>query len=243
MGRKKITIAPITNQTIRKSTFEKRRVGLLKKAMELSILCGVPISVTMEDPDEKSELSIYSSHPFEEAVVDKFESVSKYRLFTNEHFYDMVPGRYSKDDVGHRISKPPSIRSSAFSSFPNSVESEQDSLCMLSPPLSFDPFQDPEPHQIHSHFADNFMMIPNPFDYNSEYIPNSEQCVFGDDLQPFTISNSQKTDSNNTQFVKRRSYQMMYDDDTEQIQQSPAKRRRLNDNEPVFQPEIDGFQL
>ena len=45
MGRNKITIERITNDRNRIATFNKRRVGLIKKAMELSILCGCDISM------------------------------------------------------------------------------------------------------------------------------------------------------------------------------------------------------
>ena len=140
MGRKKIDITPISNNTIRKSTFEKRRVGLLKKAMELSILCSTPVSVTLIEPDEKQDLCVYSSHPFEKVVLDKFDSVSNYRLFTNENYDDMVPGRYSKDNIGYRISKTPTTRSTSFSlSNSNSIESEHDEdPPFLLPPPVFD---------------------------------------------------------------------------------------------------------
>lgn len=44
MGRKKITIEPITDERNRHVTFNKRKSGLIKKAMELSILCNCQIS-------------------------------------------------------------------------------------------------------------------------------------------------------------------------------------------------------
>lgn len=40
MGRKSLTIKKISDFKLRRTTFEKRKQGLLKKAMELSILCG-----------------------------------------------------------------------------------------------------------------------------------------------------------------------------------------------------------
>lgn len=47
MGRKKISIKPIIHPSTRRATFEKRRIGLLKKAMELSILCTSTVSLTI----------------------------------------------------------------------------------------------------------------------------------------------------------------------------------------------------
>lgn len=51
MGRKKIEIKRIENSTNRQVTFSKRRIGLLKKARELSVLCDAEVA-----------LIIFSSH-------------------------------------------------------------------------------------------------------------------------------------------------------------------------------------
>lgn len=45
MGRGKIAIAKIESRTNRQVTFSKRRVGLLKKAHELSVLCDAQIGL------------------------------------------------------------------------------------------------------------------------------------------------------------------------------------------------------
>ncbi|RVW29427.1 MADS-box protein FBP24 [Vitis vinifera] len=45
MGRGKIAIRRIENQTSRQVTFSKRRAGLLKKTHELSVLCDVQIGL------------------------------------------------------------------------------------------------------------------------------------------------------------------------------------------------------
>ncbi len=47
MGRKKITIEPIKDDRNRHVTFNKRKTGLIKKAMELSILCNCNISLVI----------------------------------------------------------------------------------------------------------------------------------------------------------------------------------------------------
>lgn len=267
MGRKRIEIAPIQNNTIRKSTFEKRRVGLLKKAMELSILCKVPISVTMEEPDEKHSLSIYSSHPFEEAVLDKFESVSNYRLFTNDHFNDMKPGRYSKQDIGYRISKRPSIsRSPEFIQHGNPP--------FMHPPMVYDeneqiqqdeqePFvidtnwqkhytseyyghqyKNNESNQINSNFGDDqiqqncmsIMMSPPPLQIDDGMFSWENTPMF----KPLPVFVDDQKDNKQRQSVKRRSVDLM-DNNQEKIQKiRPRKRRRLS--EPIFQPEIYNSQ-
>ncbi|RVW40805.1 Agamous-like MADS-box protein AGL15 [Vitis vinifera] len=45
MGRGKIEIKKIENANSRQVTFSKRRVGLLKKASELAILCDAQVGV------------------------------------------------------------------------------------------------------------------------------------------------------------------------------------------------------
>ncbi|KAJ4814218.1 Agamous-like MADS-box protein AGL80 [Rhynchospora pubera] len=55
MGRKKATMALIPNLTTRQSTFRNRKASLLKKARELSLLCGQPVYLGVSDgPDGSS---------------------------------------------------------------------------------------------------------------------------------------------------------------------------------------------
>jgi len=59
MGKKKIEVVKlIENQTSRNITFCKRKKGILKKAMELSILCGADVSLIFQDIT-KDKLVIY----------------------------------------------------------------------------------------------------------------------------------------------------------------------------------------
>ncbi|XP_031273010.1 agamous-like MADS-box protein AGL104 [Pistacia vera] len=50
MGRVKLEIKRIENNTNRQVTFSKRRNGLIKKAYELSILCDIDIALIMFSP-------------------------------------------------------------------------------------------------------------------------------------------------------------------------------------------------
>ena len=59
MGRKKIQIARIADRRQREVTFKKRKQGLLKKAMELSRLCGCRVALIVID--EKHRVTKYSS--------------------------------------------------------------------------------------------------------------------------------------------------------------------------------------
>ncbi|WWC69218.1 uncharacterized protein I206_103155 [Kwoniella pini CBS 10737] len=45
MGRKKIEIRPLTDERNRNVTFLKRKAGLMKKAWELSVLCGADVNI------------------------------------------------------------------------------------------------------------------------------------------------------------------------------------------------------
>lgn len=60
MGRKKIEIKRIENNKMRRVTFRKRRIGLLKKAIELSLLTGAKVYLKVYHERDKS-LMEYSS--------------------------------------------------------------------------------------------------------------------------------------------------------------------------------------
>lgn len=58
MGRVKLQIKRIENNTNRQVTYSKRRNGLMKKAYELSVLCDVDVGLIMFSPSGR--LSLYS---------------------------------------------------------------------------------------------------------------------------------------------------------------------------------------
>lgn len=62
MGKNKIKIEKITSDRTRNVTLYKRRKGLIKKAMELSLLCDAEIFLAVVDK-EKQKLSYFSSTP------------------------------------------------------------------------------------------------------------------------------------------------------------------------------------
>ena len=61
MGAKKLkNYSLIDDKKVRVQTYTKRKRGLIKKAMELSKLCGVQIFLTIHD-DKKSNLVVYNT--------------------------------------------------------------------------------------------------------------------------------------------------------------------------------------
>jgi hypothetical protein len=70
MGRNKIKIEKIKNERIRQVTFYKRKKGLLKKAMELSLLCEVKMLLGIVDKNDK--VMIYSSESNIAGFVNRY---------------------------------------------------------------------------------------------------------------------------------------------------------------------------
>ncbi|KAL3833621.1 hypothetical protein ACJIZ3_008357 [Penstemon smallii] len=71
MGRQKIEIIKIKNKTRLQVTFTKRRLGLFKKASELSVLCGAKIAILVQSPGGK----IFTfGNPSVESVLHSFQT-------------------------------------------------------------------------------------------------------------------------------------------------------------------------
>ncbi|KAK2390857.1 agamous MADS-box protein AGL62 [Trifolium repens] len=70
-GRRKIEMKRMTNDSNMHVTFSKRRSELLKKASELSTLCGVNVSLVVLSPGGE----IFSfGHPNVDTIVDRYLS-------------------------------------------------------------------------------------------------------------------------------------------------------------------------
>ncbi|GMP26194.1 hypothetical protein CsSME_00002748 [Camellia sinensis var. sinensis] len=70
MGRVKLQIKRIENNTSRQVTFSKRRNGLIKKAYELSVLCDIDIALIMFSPSGR--LSHFSGKRRIEDVLSRY---------------------------------------------------------------------------------------------------------------------------------------------------------------------------
>ncbi|KAK6159852.1 hypothetical protein DH2020_003233 [Rehmannia glutinosa] len=70
-GRRKIEIKKIEKKSHLQVTFTKRKMGLFKKASELSVLCGAQILILVQSPAGK----MFSfGHPCAETLIDSFDT-------------------------------------------------------------------------------------------------------------------------------------------------------------------------
>ncbi|WCJ39456.1 Agamous-like MADS-box protein AGL62 [Euphorbia peplus] len=70
-GRRKIEIKPIEGKSNLQVTFSKRRNGLIKKASELSLLCGVNVALITFSPGNKA---FSFGHPNADSVINQYLS-------------------------------------------------------------------------------------------------------------------------------------------------------------------------
>ncbi|KAB1206307.1 Protein TRANSPARENT TESTA 16 [Morella rubra] len=79
MGRGKIRIRRIENQTTRQVTFSKRRAGLLKKTHELSVLCDAQIGLIVFSSTGK--MCEYCTEPLRmEQIIERYQKATGTRI-------------------------------------------------------------------------------------------------------------------------------------------------------------------
>lgn len=93
MGKKPVKVEFINDPKKRKMTFKKRKLGLLKKARELSIMSGVNIEVTFGDENKSKE--IISNLKNINSKLENIESDEKFYIeeqsnfnYLNEYYID-----------------------------------------------------------------------------------------------------------------------------------------------------------
>lgn len=69
MGRRKIEMKMVKDNSSRQVTFSKRRTGLFKKANELATLCGAEVAIVVFSPGGKP---FSFGHPNVESLADRF---------------------------------------------------------------------------------------------------------------------------------------------------------------------------
>jgi len=95
MGRKKIKIARINDERSRHATFAKRKNGLVKKAIELSILCDCEIALVIFNSQGK--LTQYASGNIDQ-TLSKFIDEKPMESYTNDS-YGQFCGKEEKDKI------------------------------------------------------------------------------------------------------------------------------------------------
>ncbi|KAJ7942652.1 Transcription factor, MADS-box [Quillaja saponaria] len=92
MGRGRIPIRRIENNTTRQVTFSKRRAGLLKKTHELSVLCDAEIGLIIFSSTGK--MFQYCSEPLRmEQLIERYQRVTGTHIVehdSREHFHNEI---------------------------------------------------------------------------------------------------------------------------------------------------------
>eukprot|EP00347_Sterkiella_histriomuscorum_P001957 403370019 len=101
MGRRKIKIQRILDERLRQVTLTKRKKGLIKKAMELALLTGVQIVLTIYD-DQDAKLIQYKSDSIEVIQEISRKKIIHEEAFTNADYYKS----FNNDDEGEDDDKP-----------------------------------------------------------------------------------------------------------------------------------------
>ena len=87
MGRRKIQIESIEDERIRRVTFKKRRIGLLKKAIQLSKLTNAVVELRVYQPEDQSLIEYYSQNEKDfDGIHKTSKHVYEYSKFFNRHY-------------------------------------------------------------------------------------------------------------------------------------------------------------
>ena len=87
MGRKKIEIQAIEDERVRRVCFKKRRIGLFKKAIQLSKLTGCKISMKIWNEEDNSLMEYHSKSANDIAdVKSTSQEVKEFTRFYNRNY-------------------------------------------------------------------------------------------------------------------------------------------------------------
>ncbi|TYI92855.1 hypothetical protein E1A91_D02G099800v1 [Gossypium mustelinum] len=107
MGRVKLEIKRIENNTNRQVTFSKRRNGLIKKAYELSILCDIDIALIMFSPSGR--ISHFSGRRRIEDVFMRYINLPdrerEHDIQNKEYMLRILQQLRSENDVALQLAK------------------------------------------------------------------------------------------------------------------------------------------
>ena len=86
MGRKAINIEKIRNENVRVQAWVQRRRGLLKKAIELAVLCDKEVYIVIADKKTEEFLEYSSSANFGHDGVGKLKALPEFARYDKSHF-------------------------------------------------------------------------------------------------------------------------------------------------------------
>ncbi|XP_016485773.1 agamous-like MADS-box protein AGL19 isoform X2 [Nicotiana tabacum] len=101
MGRGKVELKRIENQTSRQVTFSKRRTGLLKKAFELSILCDAEVALLIFSPSGKAYQ--FASHDIDRTILRYKNEVGLSKSTNDQGFRATEVRRFEIEDMTRTI--------------------------------------------------------------------------------------------------------------------------------------------
>ena len=70
MGRKLIEIKKIVDRVAKEDAFAQRKRGLLKKTIELGILCELEMSLVIYDPEKNALIEYATEHMTEQRILE-----------------------------------------------------------------------------------------------------------------------------------------------------------------------------
>lgn len=154
-GRKKIKIERIEQSGNRQATFNKRKVGLVKKAIELSILCECEIAMLVFAKNGK--MISYSSSETEQLIEKYHNYEGYYQSISNDNLNDLRSGSSSASRTSSRKRK---IRSVTTDQSNSSWQSNLNQRTYL--PEMFDEY----PQQTH------YLQLLHQFGHSSSAMRN-----------------------------------------------------------------------
>ncbi|XP_052175332.1 agamous-like MADS-box protein AGL104 [Diospyros lotus] len=117
MGRVKLEIKRIENNTNRQVTFSKRRNGLIKKAYELSVLCDIEIALIMFSPSPSQRLNHFSGKRRIEDVLSRYVNLSDHDrggiLQNREYLLSTLKKIKDEDDMALEFTSPAELNSNS----------------------------------------------------------------------------------------------------------------------------------
>ena len=115
MGKKKIQIEPLETVKARQLTLAKRKKGLVKKAMELAILCNADIFLSVTSEENPSETIFFSSkdlRAMNKIISRNIKSESKVIYYKNDYekvFGEKKPKKLSSSSTFSHSTPPSSV--------------------------------------------------------------------------------------------------------------------------------------